>query len=189
MIRIVLMDNHDSFTGNLYQIFDENIHCKIEVFPSDGIDLKKLRVYDKIVFSPGPDIPSSYPQLSEILHEYSSSKSILGVCLGHQAIIEHWGGKLKNLSTVFHGQKQSIKIDTSCSLFSGLPETIEVGLYHSWAADKNYLPDCFSVTGINSTGTIMAVSHKNLDCQGIQFHPESYMTFYGRQILDNWVKE
>ncbi|MDR2121815.1 MAG: aminodeoxychorismate/anthranilate synthase component II [Flavobacteriaceae bacterium] len=189
MVSVVLIDNHDSFTWNLYQLFDESIYCKVEVISNDRINYENLKKYDKIVFSPGPDIPKSYPQMNKIINEYAYTKSILGICLGHQALIEHWGGNLLNLSPVSHGKKEKILINNSDPLFKNLPESIEAGLYHSWAADERSLPGCFSIIAKSQQNIIMGISHKQLDIKGIQFHPESYMTFHGKDIIENWIRE
>ncbi len=188
MKRIILIDNHDSFTGNLFQLFDENPSCSIDVVSVSNVVVEDLDLYDGLVISPGPDVPSAYPQLFEILAKYSSSKSILGVCLGHQTLVEFFGGKLYNLAHVAHGKQENIRVDPHQKLFSNLNPIQEVGLYHSWAADPHFLPECLRVTAQTNSGTIMAFEHKTLDCMGIQFHPESYMTTYGKEMIDNWLK-
>lgn len=187
--QIVIIDNHDSFTGNLYQLFDENPNCDITIIPNDKVEIQLLTKYDKIVLSPGPDIPSNYPILFNILNTYANTKSILGICLGHQTLIEYFGGTLYNLSTPLHGQKKEINILKHYNLFKNIPVNIEVGLYHSWAADPHTFPKKLEITAETNDGIIMAIKHINLDIQGVQFHPESYMTDYGRQIINQWINE
>ncbi|TWP29002.1 aminodeoxychorismate/anthranilate synthase component II [Apibacter muscae] len=188
-VKIALIDNYDSFTGNLFQLFDENLNCTLEVIPNDRIQMEDLIKFDKIVLSPGPDIPKNTPNLFSVIEEFKQTKSILGICLGHQAIVECLGGKLLNLEKVNHGIKKTIIINKQEKIFQNLPTTIEVGLYHSWLADKDYLPLSLKVTAESIDHSIMAVSHTTWDLKGVQFHPESFMTFYGRQIINNWIKQ
>jgi len=188
MKKVIIIDNHDSFSWNLEQLFRENSACEVRVKSIDEVTISDLEDFDKIVISPGPDIPSKYPKIVEILRELHSRKSILGVCLGHQSIIEFFGGKLVNLDKVYHGIREEISIDTSHYLFSGLSTTIKVGLYHSWAADTVTLPDCLEIIAKSRAGIIMGVSHREYDIIGIQFHPESYMTENGNVMIDNWIK-
>lgn len=188
-LQIVIIDNHDSFTGNLFQFFDENPNCDITVIPNDKIEIQLLEKYDKIVLSPGPDIPSNYPILFNILNTYAKTKSILGICLGHQTLIEYFGGTLYNLSTPLHGQKKEICILKQNILFKNIPTNIEVGLYHSWVANPLTFPKELEITAETKDGLIMAIKHKYLDIQGLQFHPESYMTDYGRQLINQWIEE
>lgn len=185
--KVILIDNHDSFTGNLYQIFDEYPKCTINVVSISQVNIPEIDAYDNIVISPGPDVPKSYPKIFDILEKYSSNKSILGVCLGHQCMIEFFGGKIKNLQQVYHGKQELIEVSTDEKLFHGLNSKIKVGLYHSWAADDSCLPSTLETTAISSQNIIMAVSHKTWDCKGIQFHPESYMTEKGKEIINNWL--
>ncbi|MGM5630410.1 gamma-glutamyl-gamma-aminobutyrate hydrolase family protein [Apibacter raozihei] len=187
MVNIALIDNHDSFTGNLYQLFDENKSCRIKVIPYSQININELEVFDKLVFSPGPDIPKRYPLLSEILNRYSTTKSILGICLGHQTIVEHFGGSLYNLPKVKHGVKEKVYIENNELLFADLPNAIDVGLYHSWAANPRKLPKDFTVIAKNKEGIIMGISHNLFNIIGLQFHPESYMTDFGKVIINNWL--
>lgn len=187
MKKVIIIDNHDSFSWNLAQLFIENPDCEVMVKSIDEIKLADLENFDKIVFSPGPDIPIKYPKIKEILDKFSQTKSILGVCLGHQAIVEFFGGKLVNLDEVYHGICENIRINTNTKIFNGLSDNIKVGLYHSWAADISALPDCLEVIAESNAGIIMGVKHKVLDVTGIQFHPESYMTEFGKVIIDNWI--
>ena len=184
---ILILDNYDSFTFNLVQLVEENDAIPV-VIKNDHISLEAVASYDKILFSPGAGIPSEIPIMKQIVEQYRHSKSILGICLGHQAIAEAYGGKLFNMPEVLHGKKHKITItDHNDYLFKGLPETFDVGLYHSWAVDRQNLPESIKITAISSNGTIMALSHTTDDVKGIQFHPESYMTKYGKKIINNWL--
>ncbi|WP_448519438.1 anthranilate synthase component II [Rhodoflexus sp.] len=186
-VRLLLLDNRDSFTYNLAQLIDENFDGIWAVRTCDEISLPEVANYDKIIFSPGPGVPSEIPLMRDILMTYGSKKSILGVCLGHQAIAEAFGGVLFNMGQVWHGMKVPIRVtEPQERLFCGLPETFEVGLYHSWAVAT--LPDCLQVTALSTNGTIMALSHKQYDIKGVQFHPESVMTACGAALLSNWLK-
>ncbi|MEI6091450.1 MAG: gamma-glutamyl-gamma-aminobutyrate hydrolase family protein [bacterium] len=189
MKKVIIIDNHDSFSWNLEQLFRENPACEVTVISIDDVVINDLVNFDKLVISPGPDIPSQYPKIFEILSKYSETKSILGVCLGHQAIVEFFGGKLVNLDKVYHGICEDIGVDNKASIFDGLSENIKVGLYHSWAADSSSLPDCLEVFAESPRGIIMGVKHKVLDVTGIQFHPESYMTESGSLMIENWIQD
>ncbi len=212
-MKILVFDNYDSFTYNLVHLVEKILHQKVDVYRNDQIPLEKVKEYDKIILSPGPGIPVEAGLLLPLIKEYASSKSILGVCLGHQAIGEAFGGKLVNLSTVYHGVATKIRIVNSelsvvnasnsppayrtgrltthysqNDLFEGLPDEIEVGRYHSWiVADENF-PKELEITARDENGYIMALQHKNYDVQGVQFHPESVLTPMGEQILKNWLK-
>jgi anthranilate synthase component II len=186
--KLLIVDNYDSFTYNLVQIVKEHTGWDVDVIKHDKIKLKSVQEYDKIIFSPGPGVPSDYSILKEIIDVYSANKSILGICLGHQAIVEAFGGKIYNLEKVYHGIKQKINIlDLDDYLFKDLPNEIEAGLYHSWAASQDQMPSCLKITVVSSNNIIMAVSHNKYDVKGLQFHPESYMTKTGRQMLFNWL--
>jgi anthranilate synthase/aminodeoxychorismate synthase-like glutamine amidotransferase len=189
MNKVIIIDNHDSFSWNLEQLFRENPNCEVTVISIDDVIIADLVNFNKLVISPGPDIPSKYPKIFEILRQYSETKCILGVCLGHQAIVEFFGGKLVNLDKVYHGICENIRIDNKASIFDGLSDNIKVGLYHSWAAESASLPDCFDVIAESNAVIIMGVKHNELDVTGIQFHPESYMTEFGKKMIDNWIKE
>lgn len=201
--KILVFDNYDSFTYNLVHLVEKILHQKVDVYRNDQIPLEKVKEYDKIILSPGPGIPSEAGLLLPLIKEYASSKSILGVCLGHQAIGEAFGGKLINLSTVYHGVATPIKVKSEKSndendsrltshvsrdLFAGLPDELEVGRYHSWiVADENF-PAELEVTARDENDYIMALQHKKFDVQGVQFHPESVLTPMGEDILRNWLK-
>jgi anthranilate synthase component 2 len=190
LARILVFDNYDSFTYNLVHLVEKILHQKVEVFRNDQIALEKVKDYDKIILSPGPGIPVEAGLLLPLIKEYAATKSILGVCLGHQAIGEAFGGQLTNLSTVYHGVATNIQLDTAkkAPLFEGLPAEIEVGRYHSWVIKEEGFPKDLEVTARDANNYIMALQHKKYDVQGVQFHPESVLTPVGEQILRNWLK-
>ena len=190
MTRILVFDNYDSFTYNLVHLVEKILHQKVEVFRNDRLPLEKVKDYDKIILSPGPGIPSEAGLLLPLISEYAASKSILGVCLGHQAIGETFGGRLVNLSTVYHGVATPVHVlHPGQGLFNGLPETLEVGRYHSWVVSEDGWPDELEVTARDDKNYIMGLRHKRLDVQGVQFHPESVLTPQGEQLLRNWLKQ
>ena len=156
---------------------------------NDEIDIEKVNEFDKILLSPGPGLPKDAGIMPELIKNYSSGKSILGICLGVQAIAEAFGGKLFNLGDVLHGrQLNTIVSDKSETLFKGIPENFKAGRYHSWIADKNDFPTELKITAVDESGEIMALSHKQFDVKGVQFHPESVMTPYGYLIIKNWLE-
>lgn len=161
---------------------------KVDVIRNDEFELESINKYDKIILSPGPGIPDEAGKLKDVISHYASKKSILGVCLGMQAIAEVFGGKLSNLESVYHGVSTKIKINNSNDrLFSELPDYITVGRYHSWVVDSSSLPHCFETTATDKSGHIMALSHKVFDVKGVQFHPESLLTPMGEKIIRNWI--
>ncbi|HEU4902462.1 MAG TPA: aminodeoxychorismate/anthranilate synthase component II [Flavisolibacter sp.] len=187
-MKLLVFDNYDSFTYNLVHLVkqvDESI--EVDVFRNDEIPMENVKAYDKIILSPGPGIPSEAGQLLPLIKEYAASKSILGVCLGHQAIGEAFGGKLVNLSTVYHGVALNCQLQQS-KLFEGLPGEIPVGRYHSWVVSTEGFPESLEITAKDDNGYIMALQHKTYDIQGVQFHPESVLTPDGETILRNWLK-
>lgn len=191
--RILVFDNYDSFTYNLVHLVEKITHVKVEVHRNDQIPLEKVKEYDKIILSPGPGIPEEAGLLLPLIKEYAATKSILGVCLGHQAIGEAFGGTLTNLSTVFHGVATKIEVggkkyNVRSSLFDGLPDEIEVGRYHSWVVSKEGFPAELEITAEDESGMIMGLQHKTFDVQGVQFHPESVLTPLGEEILKNWLR-
>jgi anthranilate synthase component 2 len=191
-MKILVFDNYDSFTYNLVHLVEKIIHEKVEVHRNDQIPLEKVKDYDKIILSPGPGIPEEAGLLLPLIKEYAATKSILGVCLGHQAIGEAFGGKLVNLSSVFHGVATKIEVSSQESgvnsrLFEGLPNEIEVGRYHSWVVSEENFPDELEITARDESGMIMGLQHKKYDVQGVQFHPESVLTPRGEDILRNWL--
>lgn len=204
-MKILVFDNYDSFTYNLVHLVEKITTADVDVYRNDEISLEKIGQYDKIILSPGPGIPSEAGLLLPLLKQYAATKSILGVCLGHQAIGEAFGGKLVNLSTVYHGVATPVKIVHSESprvnrvnsssliypsrknLFKGLAEEIEVGRYHSWIVSDDSFPAQLEVTARDENGYIMALQHIQYDVQGVQFHPESVLTPYGEVIIRNWL--
>lgn len=189
-MKVLVFDNYDSFTYNLVHLVEKIIHGKVEVFRNDQIPLEKVKQYDKIILSPGPGIPCEAGLLLPLIKEYAASKSILGVCLGHQAIGEAFGGKLINLTTVFHGVSTPIHIlESSSPLLKGLGNEIDAGRYHSWIVSNEDFPSELEITAIDDNGYIMGLQHKRYDVQGVQFHPESVLTPKGDVIIANWLKE
>ena len=191
---LVLIDNYDSFTYNLVHLVEKITHAKADVFRNDEIPLENVKEYDKIILSPGPGIPVEAGLLLPLIKEYASTKSILGVCLGPQAIGEAFGGKLINLDTVFHGVATRIivnsdKIKAKSMLFEGLPDSIEAGRYHSWIVSDEGFPAELEITSRDENNYIMGLQHKKYDVQGVQFHPESVLTPDGEKILRNWLKK
>ena len=186
MKKILVIDNYDSFTYNLVHYL-EDLGCEVTVKRNDQLSLNEVADYDKIVLSPGPGIPDEAGLLKAIIKEYAPTKSILGVCLGQQAIGEVFGGSIVNLDEVYHGVATNVTIIVDDeSMFKGLDETIEVGRYHSWVVDPN-LPDELEATSVDENGQIMSLRHKIYDVKGVQYHPESVLTPYGKQILGNWL--
>lgn len=191
-MKILIFDNYDSFTYNLVHMVENLINGKVDVYRNDKISLEKVNEYDKIILSPGPGLPVDSGLLIPLIKEYASSKSILGVCLGQQAIAESFGGSLVNLKNVYHGVATTINIDknrtiVSNDLFQSLPEEIEVGRYHSWVVNKDGFPKELEITAEDENGHIMALRHKTYDVQGVQFHPESVLTPEGEAIMKNWL--
>ena len=187
-MNILVFDNYDSFTYNLVHLVEKIIHDKVDVYRNDEITLEQVNAYDKIILSPGPGIPSEAGLLLPLIKQYAATKSILGVCLGHQAIGEAFGGTLTNLSKVYHGVATPITITNKASrVLKGLPEVIEVGRYHSWIVSEENFPEELEVTATDENGYIMALQHKTYDVQGVQFHPESVLTPDGEQMLRNWL--
>jgi anthranilate synthase component 2 len=194
--KILILDNYDSFTYNLVQLVEEIIGGEVDVYRNDEIAIADVDRYDKIILSPGPGIPSEAGILLSLIKTYAKSKSILGVCLGHQAIGEVFGGQLINLSKVFHGVKTKVNLIPSIELslnnndwFKGLDAEIEVGRYHSWVINEQNIPAELEVTAVDSAGMIMSIRHREYDIQGVQFHPESVLTPQGRVMLENWLNK
>ena len=185
-MKIVIIDNYDSFTYNLSHLI-KSLGAEVDVVRNDQFSLDDLEAYSKIVLSPGPGIPSEAGLLLDVIKTYAGRKPILGVCLGHQAIGEAFGGKLENLSDVFHGVAMPCHIVADDPIFSGLERDITVGRYHSWVVSREGLPECLEVTAVSDEGQIMALRHRELNVRGIQFHPESVLTPDGRKMLQNWL--
>lgn len=188
MTRILVFDNYDSFTYNLVHLVEKIRGQKVDVHRNDRIPLEDIRVYDKIILSPGPGIPEEAGLLLPLIEEYAGTKSILGVCLGHQAIGQAFGGQLVNLSTVYHGVATPVRVLKSGGLFEGLPGTLEAGRYHSWVVSDEGLPEELEVTARDDNDYIMGLRHRGLDVQGVQFHPESVLTPDGERLMKNWLK-
>ena len=186
-MKTVIIDNYDSFTYNLAHLVKE-LGTEVDVLRNDKFELEELEKYDKIILSPGPGIPEEAGLLLEVIRTYAGRKPILGVCLGEQAIGQAFGGKLTNLSEVFHGIQTNVRIKNKDYIFSGLPTEIPVGRYHSWVVDTEGFPEELVITAISSEGQIMALKHQEYDVHGIQFHPESVLTPDGKQIVGNWLK-
>lgn len=187
-MKILVFDNYDSFTYNLVHAVKKLGYNDIEVHRNDQIAMEDINKFDKIILSPGPGVPSESGILLDLIRTYAPSKCILGVCLGEQAIAEAFGGGLINLPEVHHGISSEIEIIHDDVLFNNLPKKVTVGRYHSWAAEKETLPDCLRITAVDNEGMIMALAHKTYDVRGVQFHPESVLTPEGETMLKNWLK-
>ena len=187
-MKILVLDNYDSFTYNLVQYIERVLKRAVDVRRNDQLTLEEVAVYDKILISPGPGIPIEAGITLDLIKEYGPSKSILGVCLGHQAIAEAYGGSITNLSTVYHGVTGQMKqlVDDEY-LFSGVPTEFDAGRYHSWVVEHDTLPGELEITVENDEGYIMAIRHREHDVKGVQFHPESVLTEYGGMMIKNWI--
>ena len=185
-MKIVIIDNYDSFTYNLSHLVKE-LGAEVDVVRNDQFELADLEPYSKIILSPGPGIPSEAGLLLDVIRTYAGKKPILGVCLGHQAIGEVFGGKLENLSDVFHGVATPCHIIADDPIFSGIERDITIGRYHSWVVSNENFPDCLEVTAVSDEGQVMALRHKTMNVRGIQFHPESVLTPDGKKMLQNWL--
>lgn len=187
MKKILVIDNYDSFTYNLVHYL-QDLNCEVTVYRNDEFDIEEVKNFDKILLSPGPGIPNEAGLLKEVIQTYAPTKSILGVCLGQQAIGEVFGGSLINLEKVFHGIATKIDILVNDeNLFDGLPKEIEVGRYHSWVVNSEDFPKVLEITSTDASGQIMSLRHRIFDVRGVQFHPESVLTTDGKKILENWV--
>lgn len=189
MEKILIFDNYDSFTYNLVHLVKELSPSRIEVHRNDRIRLEEVEKFDKIILSPGPGIPEEAGLLLPLIRTYAPVKKILGVCLGHQAIAEAFGGTLTNLSEVFHGVQTPIRITAGDRLFRGMNREIPVGRYHSWIVSRENLPEELEVTAEDAEGRIMALRHRTYDVRGIQFHPESVLTPDGRTMIQNFLTD
>ena len=185
-MKILIIDNYDSFTYNLVHIV-EQFSDKVFVCRNDKIDFKIVKKYDKIILSPGPGLPKDAGVLKDFVKEFASTKSILGVCLGHQALAQVFNLNLRNMNNVKHGEQSILtEVDDQEILFQNLKELIKVGHYHSWVINENNNFEDWSITA-KSKDLIMSISHKNLDLKGVQFHPESVLTPQGKKMLENWI--
>ena len=186
-MKILVLDNYDSFTYNLVQMIEQISGEKIDVFRNDKITLEEVAKYDKIILSPGPGIPEEAGILLDLIKKYAPTKSIFGVCLGQQAIAEAFGGTLINLSEIYHGVATESTQIKEHKLFKNLPETLEVGRYHSWAVNPENFPEELEITSVDKKGMIMSLKHKTYDVHAVQYHPESILTPKGRAILENFL--
>ena len=187
-MKLLVLDNYDSFTYNLVHLIEKVSEIPFDVIRNDKISIDAVKAYDKILLSPGPGLPKDAGIMPELIKQYGSSKSILGVCLGLQAIGEAYGGSLKNLETVFHGIATPINIILEDIIFNGCPKTFTVGRYHSWVINNNQLPTELQITATDEQGNIMALKHRTHDVRGVQFHPESILSEYGEMMIHNWLK-
>ena len=186
-MKVLVIDNYDSFTYNLVHYL-EDLNCEVTVKRNDKLTLEEVDAFHKIVLSPGPGIPDEAGLLKAIIKRYAPTKSILGVCLGQQAIGEVFGGSLINLEDVYHGVATQVEIIVDDELlFNNMDKTIEVGRYHSWVVNPK-LPEALEATSFDSNGQIMSLRHRIYDVKGVQYHPESVLTPNGKQILENWIK-
>jgi anthranilate synthase component II len=186
-MKILVLDNYDSFTYNLVHIIRE-LGYPVDIIRNDKISVDEVNQYDKILLSPGPGIPDEAGIMKGVIKTYSSTKSILGVCLGHQGIAEVFGGELFNIPNVLHGVTSAIEVvDPSEKLFQGIPIYFQACHYHSWAVKADHIPNELTVTATNKDGLVMAIAHKQFDVRGVQFHPESIMTEHGQLMIKNWL--
>lgn len=185
-MKILVLDNYDSFTYNLVHIIRE-LGYEMDVIRNNKIDVDAVKRYDKILLSPGPGIPDEAGIMKEVVRTYRESKSILGVCLGHQGIAEVFGGSLINIPKVLHGVTSAVEVIEDDVLFKGIPKKFTATHYHSWAVVKESLPQELKITAVNDEGLVMAISHASLDIRGVQFHPESIMTEHGKEMINNWL--
>lgn len=186
-MKIIIIDNYDSFTYNLVHLIEKVTDRVPVVVRNDEVTLEDLEMYDLIVLSPGPGIPSEAGKLKEIIQTYANAKPIFGVCLGLQALVEVFGGTLENMKQVYHGVSSEITVDTNTLLFKGLYKKIAVGRYHSWVASRTNFPDSFTISAVDDENNIMAIEHKNLPIYAVQFHPESILTPDGEQLMGNLI--
>jgi anthranilate synthase component 2 len=187
-MKVVIIDNYDSFTYNLSHLV-KRLGANVTVYRNDQFSISQLKVFDKIILSPGPGIPSEAGLLLDVIKSYAGQKPILGVCLGHQAIGEVFGATLTNLSDVYHGVATEGTQFGTDPIFNGLPRRIVMGRYHSWVVSRDGFPDCLEITAESDDGQIMALRHRNYNIHGIQFHPESVLTPDGETIIKNWLEQ
>lgn len=188
MSKLVIIDNYDSFTYNLVHAVEEILGESVKVVKNDLEDIEQLDKYEYFILSPGPGLPKESGKLMDIIERYKSSKKILGVCLGLQAIAESYGCQLKNLSTVFHGIRDNMtQTENASILYDGIEKTFYAGRYHSWVIEKESLTEVFEITSVDSNNEIMSIQHKTDNIHAVQFHPESIMTDEGKQMLKNFI--
>lgn len=185
---ILLLDNYDSFTWNLYHYITQLTSVPVVVKRNDEITVEEALQFGAIMLSPGPGLPEEAGIMNKLIAAAVNTKPILGICLGHQALGVHFDGKLKQLPKVWHGVQKEIRVtDAACLLFKGLASSFESGHYHSWVVDNEDFPECMKITATDQENTVMALSHKILPIHGVQFHPESVMTTQGLKIIENWL--
>lgn len=190
MMRILIIDNYDSFVFNIVQLIKETAYKpQFNVVRNDAIPFDMLNHYQGIILSPGPGIPSEAGDLMKLIDLCATTHPMLGICLGHQAIIEHFGGKIINLHAPMHGHRSHLTIThPTDGLFRNIKDGTAIGRYHSWSADKASLPACLTASSYDEEGNIMSVIHNNLPIHGLQFHPESYISECGSSIINNWLE-
>ncbi len=187
-MQILVVDNYDSFTYNLVNILRKIKHLSFDVIKSGEVAIDEVERYDKILFSPGPDVPKHGDMMWQLIHRYQHTKSILGICLGFQAIGSYYGAGLVNLRSVYHGRQIAVTpVNGSDPIFAGLDDRFSAGLYHSWGLSNDGFPDALQITALSDEGRIMALRHRKFDISGVQFHPESVMTPSGEAMIRNWV--
>ena len=186
-MKIIVIDNYDSFTYNLVHYL-EDLNAEVTVYRNDEFELSELEKFDKILLSPGPGIPDEAGLLKQVIQKYAPTKSILGICLGLQAIGEVFGGKLINLEKVYHGVATKVTKISDDFIFNEIPDEMEVGRYHSWSVSTENFPDVLEITSVDENGQVMSLKHKTFDVRGVQYHPESVLTPYGKKILENWLR-
>lgn len=188
-MKVLLIDNHDSFTYNIAHIVRAYKVTKLEIIKSDELRLPVINDFDKIIFSPGPDLPYKGNIMEQVLELYQSKKSILGICLGLQAVVLFYGGQLQKLEEVVHGMAKQIKRTGAESLvLRDIPLSFVAGFYHSWVADSEKMPSCLELTCHSAEGRVMGVRHREYDIEAVQFHPESVMTDLGVKMIGNWLE-
>lgn len=187
-MKAALIDNNDSFTYNIVELIRDIPGSRLDVIPYEELEMNELRNYENIILSPGPGLPDEFPVLQDVLDRYHSDKSILGICLGHEAIAKFFGAELAHLPAVVHGQPKLINVINESALYRNMPPKFNAGLYHSWVIDKNKLPDELEITGLSDEGNIMSFQHKTLNLFGVQFHPESIITEFGKVMMENFLK-
>lgn len=188
MEKILVLDNYDSFTYNLVHYIEANEQFEVDVYRNDEISIDAVEKYHTIILSPGPGLPEDAGILKELIRVYAPTKKILGVCLGMQAIGEVYGGKLENLNNVFHGVATPVTVtDLSDELFSSLPDSFNVGRYHSWVISRENFPEQLHITSVEENDQVMSIKHKQYQLYGVQFHPESVLTEYGKELINNFL--
>jgi anthranilate synthase/aminodeoxychorismate synthase-like glutamine amidotransferase len=186
-VKIVIIDHYDSFTYNIVELIRQAVSITPDVIPSNDLILSDLDQYDKIILSPGPGLPRDFISIKHVLDLYKEYKSILGICLGHQGIAHYFGAHLENLKEVIHGQCRIVETFNNNLLFNNLPDTFKVGLYHSWVVSRNDFPSELKITALSNDGHIMGLEHKIYNIYGVQFHPESYITEHGLELIKNFI--